>query len=125
MVHRALQVADKLKSEGLQAGVINVHTIKPLDVKTLSHYLAIIPNVITLEEHSTIGGVGSAVAQLVAEGVRHPQGQFKIMGIPDCFPDKYGRQGDLINYFGLDETTIYSEVQQMLATSEAIDSRKI
>jgi transketolase C-terminal domain/subunit len=47
------------------------------------------------------------------------------MGIPDCFPDKYGRQGDLINYFGLEEPKIYSEVQQMLATSEAVDSGKI
>ena len=125
MVHRALQVADHLKSDGIQAGVINVHTIKPLDIETLSQYLAITPNVITLEEHSTIGGLGSAVAQLVAEGARHPQCQFKIMGIPDCFPDKYGRQGDLINYFGLEEPKIYSEVQQMLATSEAVDSGKI
>ena len=125
MVHRALQVADQLKSEGIQAGVINVHTIKPLDVETLSRYLAITPNVISLEEHSVIGGLGSAVAQLVAEGARHPQGQFKIMGIPDCFPGKYGGQGDLINYFGLEEHAIYSEVQQMLSTSEAIDPEKI
>ena len=80
---------------------------------------------ISLEEHSVIGGLGSAVAQLVAEGARHPQGQFKIMGIPDCFPGKYGGQGDLINYFGLEEHAIYFEVQQMLSTSEAIDSEKI
>ena len=96
MVHRALEVADQLKSEGIQAGVINTHTIKPLDIETLSSYLSTTPNVITLEEHSIIGGLGSAVAQLIAEGTRHPQSLFRMMGIPDCFPDKYGRQGDLI-----------------------------
>jgi transketolase len=125
MVHRALQVADQLNSEGIQAGVINVHTIKPLDIETLSSYISKTPNVITLEEHSIIGGLGSSVAQLIAEGVRHPQGQFKIMGIPDCFPDKYGRQGDLINYFGLEEPALYSEAQRMIATSEVVDSGKI
>jgi transketolase len=115
MVHRALQVADQLKSEGIQVGVLNVHTIKPLDVETLSHYISSTPNVITLEEHSIIGGLGSAVAQLVAEGVRHPQGLFKMMGIPDCFPDKYGRQGDLINYFGLEVDGIIDVSRKMLS----------
>jgi transketolase len=115
MVHRALKVADQLKSEGIQVGVINVHTIKPLDVETLSSYLLSTPNVITIEEHSIIGGLGSAVAQLVAEGTRHPQGLFRMMGIPDCFPDKYGRQGDLINYFGLEVDSILCASRKMLS----------
>ncbi len=115
MVHRALQVADQLKSEGIQVGVVNMHTIKPLDVETLSRYLSVTPSVITLEEHSIIGGLGSAVAQLVAEGARHPQGLFRMMGIPDCFPDKYGRQGDLIKYFGLEVDDIIKVSRKMLA----------
>ena len=120
MVHRAMQVADQLKSGGIQAGVINVHTIKPLDVETLSGYLSTIPNVITLEEHSIVGGLGSAVVQLIAEGGRRSQGLFKMMGIPDCFPDKYGRQGDLIKYFGLEVNDILETSLKMLADQKVL-----
>jgi transketolase len=122
MVHRAIEAAAQLKSEGIQAGVINVHTIKPLDVTTLSGYLSSTPNVITLEEHSIIGGLGSAVAQLIAEGDRHPQGLFKMMGIPDCFPEKYGRQGDLIKYFGLEVNDILGASRKMLADQKVLTS---
>ncbi len=120
MVHMAIKVANQLKSEGIQAGVINVHTVKPLDTKTLSGYLSTTPNVITLEEHSVIGGLGSAVAQLIAEGVRHPQGLFKMMGIPDCFPEKYGRQGGLIKYFGLEKNDILKVSRKMLADQKVL-----
>jgi transketolase len=120
MVHRAIEVADQLKSEGIQAGVINMHTIKPLDIETLSRYLFTTPNVITLEEHSIIGGLGSAVAQLIAEGPRHPQGLFRMIGIPDCFPDKYGRQGDLIEYLGLEVKDILEVSRKMLSDSKIL-----
>jgi transketolase len=120
MVHRAIEVADQLKLEGIQAGVINMHTIKPLDIETLSSYLFTTPNVITLEEHSIIGGLGSAVAQLIAEGTRHPQGLFRMMGIPDCFPDKYGRQGDLMKYFGLEVKDILEVSRKMLLDQNAL-----
>jgi transketolase len=121
MVHRAIEVAEQLKSEGIQAGVINMHTIKPLDTETLDRYLSATPNVITLEEHSIIGGLGSAVAQLIAEGTRHPQGLFRMMGIPDCFPDKYGRQGDLIKYFGLEAKDILEVSRQMLSDQKVLN----
>jgi transketolase len=120
MVHRAIEVAGQLKLEGIQTGVINMHTIKPLDIETLSSYLTTTPNVITLEEHSIIGGLGSAVAQLIAEGTRHPQGLFRMMGIPDCFPDKYGRQGDLIKYFGLEVKDILEVSREMLSDQNAL-----
>lgn len=122
MVHRAIEVAAQLKSEGIQAGVINMHTIKPLDTKLLFDYLSTTPNVITLEEHSIIGGLGSAVAQMIAEGVRHPQGLFRMMGIPDCFPEKYGRQGDLIKYFGLEVNDILEASRKMLADQKVLTS---
>ena len=120
MVHRAIEVAEQLKSEGIQAGVINIHTIKPLDIETLSGYLSTTPNVITLEEHSIIGGLGSAVAHLIAEGTRHPKGLFRMMGIPDCFPDKYGRQGDLIKYLGLEVKDILEISRKMLSDQKVL-----
>ena len=120
MVHKALEVSRKLKAEGIQAGVINVHTIKPLDRETLSRYIFCIPNVITLEEHSIVGGLGSAVAQLIAEGNRNPQSLFKIMGIPDCFPEKYGRQGDLIKFFGLEVEDILNTSRKMMSDQKVL-----
>ena len=120
MVHRAIDAARQLESEGVQAGVINMHTVKPIDTKTLSGFLYTTPNVITLEEHSVIGGLGSAVAQLIAEGARHPQGLFKMMGIPDCFPEKYGRQGNLIKYFGLETNDILEASRKMLVDRKVV-----
>ena len=75
---------------------------------------------ITLEEHSIVGGLGSAVVQLIAEGGRRSQGLFKMMGIPDCFPDKYGRQGDLIKYFGLEVNDILETSLKMLADQKVL-----
>jgi transketolase len=115
MVHKALQVAQILETEEIQAGVVNVHTLKPLDEVTLTSLLEMVPNVIALEEHSLIGGLGSAVSQLMAEKVINKPLQFKQLGIPDCFPDKYGRQEDLLEYYGLDNESILTVARKMLS----------
>ena len=117
MVHRALLVAEKLETEGIQAGVINMHTVKPLDQEILTRYFSKIPKIMTLEEHSLVGGLGSAVAEVIASAELQAPVQLKMMGIPDCFPDKYGRQDDLLEYFGLDVISIYNIAKQMVAKS--------
>ena len=71
----------------------------------------------TLEEHSLVGGLGSAVAEVIASEELQAPVQLKMMGIPDCFPDKYGRQDDLLEYFGLDVTSIYNSAKQMMVKS--------
>ncbi len=114
MVHNALQVSQLLEDEGIEAGVVNVSTIKPLDRNTLIPLLKNTPNIITLEEHTLIGGLGSAIAELVAEGGKHPQARFKMLGIPDCFPDRYGRQEDLIRFYGLDTPSIFKVAKEMV-----------
>lgn len=117
MVYNALQAAAELEKEGIEAGVANVHTVKPLDRSTLIPLLESAPAVITLEEHTLAGGLGSAVAELVAEGARHEHGRFKALGIPDCFPDKYGRQEDLLKYYGLDIASIVKTAKLLLRDS--------
>ncbi len=114
MVHKALQVAEKLQEQSIQTGVVNVHTVKPLDKDTLVPLLKQTPVVMTLEEHSLIGGLGSAVSELVAQGARHSEGKFKMLGIQDCFPDKYGRQENLLGHFGLDVPTITTKAIQLI-----------
>jgi transketolase len=85
MLGRALQAARKLKELNVEARVIDMHTIKPLDRDVLIKAAVETKGIITLEDHSIIGGLGSAVAEVIAEEkVKTP---LKRLGIPDVFGD--------------------------------------
>jgi transketolase len=83
MVHTALTSATLLSDLGIDAAVIDMHTIKPLDEATLAEHLGK-KLVVTLEEHSVIGGLGSAVAEFIAEQDTRPR-QLRL-GIPQGYP---------------------------------------
>jgi transketolase len=110
----ALDAIESLAVEGIDAGLIHVHTVKPLDRDTLEPYLRQTPFVCTIEEHNIIGGLGSAVAELIAEGARHDRGRFRRIGIPDVFPDDYGRQQDLFARYGLDADTVAAKTKALI-----------
>ena len=78
----ALQAADLLEKEGINAEVIDMHTIKPLDVDTIKDIVNRIGNIITIEDHNIINGLGSAVCEVVAE---MGKGKVKRIGVQDCF----------------------------------------
>ena len=83
MVAMALKTADLLQENGIKANVINMHTIKPLDSKVIDHVLKTSNAIITLEEHSIIGGLGSAVAEYLApKKDKVPQ---LLLGLPDAY----------------------------------------
>jgi transketolase len=97
MVHESLEAAKLLEEQGISAAVVNMHTIKPLDTAVLDRAFAGSKLVVTVEEHSVVGGLGSAVAEYKA-GVRNAPPQL-ILGLPDAFGvtaeykyllDKYG-----------------------------------
>jgi transketolase len=99
MVQRALGAADLLRQRGIAAGVLNMHTLKPLDQETLRHWAPRVRALVTLEEHNRIGGLGSAVAEcLVDAGVAPP---LLRLGLPDAFPEHYGSQDSLLEHYGL------------------------
>jgi transketolase len=83
MVVRALQAAQKLEGMGINARVIDMHTIKPLDKEVLLKAAAETKGIITMEEHNVIGGLGSAVAEAVTE--ERCNVMVKKLGIPDVF----------------------------------------
>jgi len=84
----ALEVADKLKKEkGLETRVMNFHTIKPIDEESILKCAEETGRIFTLEEHSIIGGLGSAVAEVLAENQSGIY--FKRIGVRDCFCKKY------------------------------------
>lgn len=83
MVHESLEAAQLLQKSGWQVGVINMHTIKPLDTSAIDRVANISRLIVTVEEHSIVGGLGSAVAEYLApRRIRPPQ---LIIGLPDRF----------------------------------------
>lgn len=105
----ALGMMPALAQAGVTAGLVHVHTVKPLDTETLDNYLRKTRFVLSIEEHNVIGGLGSAVAERMAQGARHHKGLLKIAGINDRFPEGYGRQENLMASFGLDAESLTRE----------------
>jgi len=92
----ALAAADDLAKQSISASVLHVHTIKPLDSKAIQENAARVPVVVTIEEHTIVGGLGSPVAEIIAETSFDSPKRFRRVGIPDVFPDEYGSQASLM-----------------------------
>lgn len=97
MTAKALDAADTLAKQGIQAEVINVHTIKPLDEETVIASVKKTGKVVTAEEHSIIGGLGSAVAEVLARQCPTKQA---FVGVQDSFGES-GSPDDLLEKYGL------------------------
>ena len=106
-VSESLAAAEKLAADGISAGVINIHTIKPLDEEAIIKAAEKTGKIVTVEEHSVIGGLGSAVCDVVAE--KAPAKVMKI-GINDVFGES-GPAVQLIQKYGLDAESIYEKVK--------------
>jgi transketolase len=99
MTGRALGAAEQLELSGIRASVLHVHTVKPLDAPAVLEAARSARLVVTVEEHSRVGGLGSAVAELLAEAGRAPR--LLRLGLPDAFPEGYGSQDHLLGLAGL------------------------
>lgn len=112
LVYRATEVAKKLEFDGISALVVSMHTIKPLDVPLIMRCIKKYKALVTLEEHSINGGLGSAVAEVVAEsGKAIP---FRRIGVPDRFTKVMGRQEYMRHANGLDVDQIASVIRKIL-----------
>jgi len=110
MVSKALEAAEKLVSEDIEVGVINVHTIKPLDKDTILQYVKNTKAVVTAEEHSIIGGLGGAISELVGCNFPAP---IEMVGINDVFTLS-GSPEALIKKYGLTSDDILVAVKKVL-----------
>ena len=111
MVERALQAADILKEEGISARVINIHTIKPLDEEIILDAAKKTGAIVVAEEHSVIGGLGSAVCELLADKMPTP---VKKVGVEDEFGTS-GPALDLLEMFGLGSKDIVEKAKEVIA----------
>ena len=106
-VSEALEAAKMLEADGISAEVINIHTIKPLDRELVVKTATKTGKVVTVEEHSIIGGLGSAVAEVLCEEA--PSKLLRI-GVNDCFGES-GPALELIKKYELDAESIYNKVK--------------
>jgi transketolase len=106
-VSESLEAAKMLEADGISAEVINIHTIKPLDEELVVASAGKTGKVVTVEEHSILGGLGSAVAEVLSE--KAPTRLLRI-GVEDCFGES-GPAVELIHKYGLDAEGIYKKVK--------------
>jgi len=111
MVHVALEAAEMLKAEGIDARVINIHTIKPIDAEILVKAAKETGAIVTAEEHNVIGGLGSAVAEAVSEAAPVP---VLRVGVEDKF-GKSGKVPELLSEYGLTKENIVAKAKAALA----------
>ena len=108
MLHTAASVLEILKKENLDPSLISMHTVKPLDVDLLEKCAKEHEFIFTLEDHNVIGGLGSAVAEVLAESGY--QGKFKIFGIKDKYCLVSGTADFLLKSQGLDAENIAKSI---------------
>lgn len=109
-VDSALSAAEKLAADGIDAEVINICTIKPLDEEIIVNSAKKTGKVVTVEEHSIIGGLGSAVCDCLSEKLPTP---VKKLGMQDIFGES-GSAAALIEKYGLDAAGVYKSVKEFL-----------
>ncbi len=109
-VSSALEAAEKLKEDGIDAEIVNIHTIKPIDRELVTASAKKTGKVVTAEEHSVIGGLGSAVAEVLSEEA--PTKLLRI-GVGDVFGES-GPAKELVAKYGLDGTGIYEKVKKFV-----------
>lgn len=110
MVNEALEAAKLLAAEGVEISVINVHTIKPIDAACVTEYAEKCGNVVTVEEHSVIGGLGDAVADVLMGKVNC---KFRKIGINDQFGQS-GKAADVLREYGLTADQIAERTKETL-----------
>ena len=109
-----LRAAEVLAAEGIEAGVLHFHTIKPLDRDAILAAAAGTGLLVSVEEHTVVGGLGSAVAETLVDAGR-PVPRLLRLGFPDAFFRNYGSQDDLLRDAGLQPDQIAAATRQALA----------
>lgn len=108
----ALEAAERLAGDGICAGVLNMSSLKPLDAAAVTAMVHASGVAVTIEEHNIIGGLGSAVAEVIAE---LGYGRLVRLGVPDTFVDQGGTYPDLLARYGVSVEALVAAVHRLLA----------
>jgi len=116
----ALEASAALKLEGIGAAVLHMPTVKPLDVDALVAHARRVDAIVAIEEHSILGGLGGAIAEVLAEAGFEPAKRFARIGLPDVFPHGYGSQATMMAAYGITAERVASVARELLAARGAI-----
>jgi transketolase len=122
MLLTAVEAAERLAKEGISAGVLSMHTLKPLDADAVLAAARRAPLLVTLEEHSILGGLGGAVAEALCEADL-PRVRFRRLGLPSSFDKIVGDQEYLCACYGLDAASVCKRLRQLHETTHG-DNRR-
>jgi transketolase len=115
LVWKAIEAGKILEQKGFSVEVINIHTIKPLDVEAITKSITKTKCVVTAEEHNIIGGLGDSIAQVAARNFPVP---IEYIGTNDTFGES-GTPVDLLKKYGLDTPNIVEAAQKVIARKKA------
>ena len=116
MLHAAVEAASCLARDGIRPRVLSMHTIKPLDTEAILSAAKETAVIVTIEEHSIIGGLGSAVAEVLAENSEHHV-LFKRLGLPPAFSPVVGTQAFLKDSCSLSVRGVLQSISTLLGMS--------
>jgi len=116
LVWEAIQAGEILEGMGIDAEIINIHTIKPLDEEAILKSIAKTGCIVTAEEHNRFGGLGDSVAQLLVTKQLVPQ---EYVAVNDTFGES-GKPADLMKKYGLDAEHVVKAVQKVLERKKAV-----
>jgi len=111
MISKAMEAAQELEKAGISVKVVNVSTVKPLDEKAIKEATAGCKAVVTAEEHTIIGGLGSAITEALRLEKNLP---IEFVGIKDCFGTSADNYDELMDYYGLSSEAIKDAVLKLL-----------
>lgn len=116
LVWEAIQAGEMLEGMGIDAEIINIHTIKPLDEEAILNSVSKTGCVVTAEEHNRLGGLGDSVAQLLVRNLLVPQ---EYVAVNDSFGES-GKPAELMKKYGLDAEHVVKAVQKVLDRKQAL-----
>jgi transketolase len=122
MLRFVLEAADRLSENGIHARVLSMHTLKPLDTESVLTAARESSAIFTIEEHSILGGLGSAVAEVLAESGR-PLPLFKRLGLPSAFSSRVGTQQYMLEQHRLSPDGIFHTVKALVGVLRPADLR--
>ena len=115
MTQLAITAREELALKGINCGVLHMHTIKPLDHDALLKHIPAVLGVITVEEHTRIGGLGSAILEFCSDYFPLQACKIKRIGIPDNFANQYGSQESLLSHWDITTKNLVSSMFDLLS----------
>ena len=111
MTQKSLDIISQLSNEGIDIGLIHMHTIAPLDYNIINKIIKNVEYIFTLEEHLVVNGFGTSILEYCSQNFQQYTNKISRIGLPFRFPDQYGNQETLMNHMGLSNETIKNKIK--------------